>query len=582
MVDAVVSDQPAHDNHLLTALAIDGKTVVPWRLKESLKTFLAELASQERDQATTENDEGPAGSLSHQRVQAKARTLLLKKNYQRLAHSKLLRPFWYQQLSVQWASDDPKWPDYQILLEALGSNLVDLHAMDEQIPQIKKVLAALLSFKKIFPQSSRQTLIYYAQVYGEAEGLEPNALEALISISMRRSNDRLTHWVNRNAYLYAALTVFGFVTAVLSLGHMVTLPQTVSDLFSEVWNSSDSVEGFVEVEQLQQQNKPGLALLGFLGTTQMVLSTLLVGTYQILTAAGEAVLPFTPLICDSLLGFGFALSYVGCWALDYVKMGQMQARIDGLESKIKTNDCPQGVSLEDLQRDLVIAQAQYLDSKRSCEAYGYCAVAMMAVAVVTVVALSGVTFGALPAAMVVAAAIAVASASFRTWWVHRTSNQQLAAEALKPLPCETNSHAMASQHTPTASLHQRWQAIKRQLNDNAGRFLGVDFHQPVKLSFFHQALSLKDYIDRLQYTKPAKLNALLPCLEQANKEAFTKALQQKSHAWDSRDTEGYRIWAKLTAASSPNPVAGNEACSTTNPLQLKSDAAPHQFPGCGL
>lgn len=201
----------------------------------------------------------------------------------------------------------------------------------------------------------------------------------------------------------------------------------------------------------------------------------------------------------------------------YVKRAQLKEEIADLTKQKNTKiEAKQAIDKEiDAQVEKKFNQgAKEKDHARAAKGFGAVTIAMGAVATVSFLALSGMTMGALPAAMVVLSVTALAANYFRHKWASKISHASNLAES-KGLKL----------------IEQRKELKNHQC--------GIDLDKPIelkssllgkvstKLAGRKSTMTFRAYIDDLILNDPKKAKKVMDAYQTNNKPAFIDALRQK-------------------------------------------------------
>lgn len=234
------------------------------------------------------------------------------------------------------------------------------------------------------------------------------------------------------------LTLYiGFNTATLLLLGISLMPEhSLSSIGTNVmaqplwwiegdalWNYGDSALGIVGNISKWKKGEKVAAGANFFNNAQLGICTLFgnLAGYGVIEGGASAAV--------GLLGFTFGVSMLIPAMIECFQAKKCQKRMDAIEMKLSA--LRKKLSQENPVREekIILKEIKTLEEykmeqkvernmhRRSAEAWGYCAVGMTAIAILSFVALSGVSFGAVPAVMVSVIGFTLIAGYARKWWV---------------------------------------------------------------------------------------------------------------------------------------------------------------------
>jgi len=356
------------------------------------------------------------------------------------------------------------------------------------------VLVDLAGLLETLPETSTATLINWADVLF-AENDEK--LNQILSEHIRLLNGLANKAAKTMSYAYVGLNFLGFVLSVASMqnwdmGFLAT--NIATNITGSSLNYVDSVGGTVTAIRQITQGQIELGLANLASSLQLAGCTVAanIANYTTLINASAATV-------SSLMGFSYAACMVVNCGIELCEVAKCDRRIKKMEEKrdeIHNNPAEQDKQAP-LQKSILIEKAQRANHIRNAKAWAVCAIAMTAVAVISYAALSGLTFGALPAATVAIAGVALLSSIVRKWWVGHKDHVKNLKETL--------------QHKEEPMLLDRLNQVGNKLGDVYTKKVTV-----ITSGFFKTTLSFRTYLEDLLVENPKKLNTILLLLEDKN------------------------------------------------------------------
>lgn len=408
--------------------------------------------------------------------------------------------------------------DYAAVLSYFGIKFTDLqNKLDaKQLALVESMLREWSLILKAFPENhelSQYAFINWTNVLANIDDAKrKEAYRLLFSNGTRLLEVTASRAESVMAWVYLGLNVFGLVTTLLLTQHVdlggldFITDSTTGMVANSSWNYIDSLGGFVLGIRQIRRGEYAMGTLNFIAGAQMTACTLaaVIATYA-------PHVEITAAAVSGLMGFSFAVGMAISYAIELLEIEKSKARIKALEMHLATLplSSPERAIVK---KSLLIEKAICADHKRSAKALLVGTIAMMALAIITYVALSGVSFGALPAATIVLASIALITAIIRKWWVMHVDHVSNAKESL------------ATETDKPQSLFDRLHAAI----DNQA--LGLDFTSEIDISgkffFDHHKISLKAYLEELAIQNPKKLAEIVEALEQSDSIKFATVIKE--------------------------------------------------------
>lgn len=181
-----------------------------------------------------------------------------------------------------------------------------------------------------------------------------------------------------------------------------------------------------------------------------------------------------------------------------------------------------------LQKMAVLEKAKGADHKRNTKLYG----GLVVLGVATAVVLNVMSFGA---PLILAMTALIINAVIAVVKIHNVLRPQHLARGLKSLQSTDQSPA----------LFERLQTVLKQAP------LQLDFQKAITIpyaGFFKKTLSLHTYLENLLHANPPKLTAIVMALEQSDRQALEKALNQHQQVGQRGDAVGMKLYRRLQSS----------------------------------
>jgi hypothetical protein len=347
-------------------------------------------------------------------------------------------------------------------LKRFGIRPQELNNLDENSrKKLKKILLDLQQLMDLLPGTvSDYMLINWAEVFFHEQELDINHV---LSASNRFLNSATQKTNNTITWIYLGLNFIGLVLSIAAIQNLdvgFLAEDTTTTATASSWNYIDTVGSVVTAVRQIYQGEIGLGLANLLSSLQLAGCTITANIAKYTTLLNASTVTI-----GGLMGFSFAASMLISCCIELYEVHQSTQRINVLETQLEKATEPSKKCV--IQKAILIEKAHRENHLRSAKSWAACAIAMTAVAVITYITLSGLTFGALPAATLLIVAIAFTTGLIRKWWVTRTDHVENVKIALKKTPAN--------------------QSLMEESNTVASQ---SDCHQEIALSpsgFFHSA-----------------------------------------------------------------------------------------------
>lgn len=394
------------------------------------------------------------------------------------------------------------------------------------------------------------------------------------------------------SWIYIGLSLISLIEFFMVLaGADPFITPAITFLMGVIWNFNDSAATIPSSWQFLSQGELRLAFVNMLGAAQMTGCTIVAMLAQYTSLSSLAVI--TSSAIGGLTGFSFAVGMLACYRVEQIKIHKcdqhiedIQRQLTAIERALKNSSMSasgkvhglkvNGLDATDdherllrrqnvLRKTLVIEKARRENSVRSARAYLACTVVMVAVAVTALVAVSGLSCGGVPLAVLVVLGGVLLTGLLREYWARRVNHVANAKLALTPStpPAAAVRVSATSIGSPlfnqtgnidnsllalpaSVSLVDRLQAC---VDKKAG---GWDFTRVVSVKPWAivyanpVAISFESYLKDLAFKNPTKLSNIVNALElpdvQQRAGAFRVALTENKHvSWCSSETLGAKI-----------------------------------------
>lgn len=401
----------------------------------------------------------------------------------------------------------------QAVLTKLGVTVEQLNELSEsEKKQIKKILESnvlddLAYLLECMEDMSSYALINWAEVFFIERDVKLSLIVSSTHIFLNQKAE-LAEKILSGIYLLLASANLGFSIASLA---QVDLGNTLNSMFGTGWNYADGI-GSVGIARQLYQDEIFLGVVNLVGNLQSVVCTIIANIAQF-----SNLIHLSNASVTGLLGFSSAAGMWVSLGMELYEIHQCDQRISKLEEKLKLVPADSDKKREIIQKALFIEQAQRENHIRNAKSWAACAIAMTAVAVISYVALSGMTFGALPAVTVLIAAMAFASAMMRHWWVGRVNHVENVKTCLQvPRPSEPIASSLFSR-------------LNKAIQDNL-LLKGSKFSDSVTIpntSFFgkNAQITFAQYLKKLVIHQPERLRTILTSLETGDMEGLFVAVE---------------------------------------------------------
>ncbi len=388
-------------------------------------------------------------------------------------------------------------------------------AQDQQA-KFNKILSDLTYLSNLFVEEggiSQYVFTSWADMLSSEHSIDVSMLLSnthhLLNSATRKANNGMD-------IIYIGFNCLALLLSIAAMGHW-DLGDLSSDKTSSIsgtsWNGLDTLGGAVLGLQQFAQGERTMGMINFTGSVQLAASTIIANLAK-----------YTPLIhlshaaIGGLMGFSFAACMAVSGCVEVVAAHQCSTRIKVLEKKLTglrksldqvQNDDVEEVKVKDkclsLQKIILFEKAKRENHKRSALAWGACAIGMTAVATISYITLSGLTFGVLPAVTVAVAAVATLSGVARTAWVKHKDHVENLKTSLK-----------------NDQLNALNVSLKRCKDK---KFLSPD--ETVTIGLFNKKTTLRTYLEEMMIHNPTKFQTLLRILQDASltKENFCLAFK---------------------------------------------------------
>lgn len=432
----------------------------------------------------------------------------------------------------------------------LSANVVKKISSQAEQEKLKRILAEIkiifdsLKNKK---QLSPLALMNWMDVFAELDKEDGNPQANLLTKAGSRLSWLAKAGDTEMTVAYLVLNLFGLVITCFgvagSVGCLTEPTSAASSGIASGWNGGDTLSGFLVGLHQINQGEYGLGFANIFSSAQLITFTTL---HDI--ASFHSIPNMSASIACSLMGFSFAFGMFMSCGMELYEIKKCDERIRDLQTELAIVEKDLKLNLHDdnlikkrdtLQKTIYIEQAQRENHKRSAKSWALCALAMTAVAVFTYITLSGLSFGALPAATLVAAAAAFVSSLVRAWWVSRKNHVD---------------------HVKAALSTKSGDSMRKRINDAvAQRPFGLDFDRliPIKTKgIFKEQISLKSYLEKLIVEDSNKLEKILDAIKSGNRNNFIAALKSHQNSFligGFGNSTGFQIYTLLNSHSSSKP-----------------------------
>ena len=432
---------------------------------------------------------------------------------------------------------------YQDLLIRFGLDANLLNKLEDA--KKAKLLALFADLKYLVEVIGEKESIYalmnWADVFFAEQGFN---VEEFFTAAHRRANDAAKKADSTMTMVYLGLNALGFILSVLALpsvnvdaGAIAVDPAATS--IGSGWNYIDTCGGIVLGIKQIQQGEVGMGMVNLAGSLQLAGCTIAADLGKWCHGVHMASATMS-----GLTGFSFAACMFISGALEFYEVYKADERIKVLEAEMNTERGLQKQS--QLQKAIYIESAQRENHLRSAKSWMACGVAMTLIAVAGYVALSGLTFGALPIATAVFAGAAFITGLIRKWWVGRVDHVANVKDAFLKKKSGDGEKSLAER------LQKCLDADSGMVN---GRLTvpGLSIFGDVEIKF-------QDYLKNMLVKNPKKLEAMLDLYEKAESEARYTGLTNMLNALKQHrnykifggfgKTTGEKIYAALMAPPS--------------------------------
>jgi hypothetical protein len=390
--------------------------------------------------------------------------------------------------------------------------------------RLRQTLSDLQSLLDLLPSTSPYTLLNWAEILFNEQDVD---LNHVLTSANRLLNDATRKADNAMAMVYLTLNLLGFILSIAAMQNFdagFLAEDTGSTVTASGWNYIDTTGGLITAAKQLHQGEYVLGFSNLASSLQLAACTISanLAKYTTLINASAATV-------SALMGFSFAACMLVSCCNELYEVHKANNRIDVLETNLRTETDEHKIKL--LQKTIYIEKAHRENHVRSAKSWAACTIAMTAVAVIAYAALSGLTFGALPAATVIIAAAALLTGAIRKWWVSNDNHVDHVKTAFK-------SH------------------LPESINEIVARNpLGLKLDLVVTLNenslFGTKKLSFKNYLDDLLIKDPNKLEKIVKAIKENNLVELQKVLQtQRDTIRISGETRGTQLLNAVLKAQS--------------------------------
>ncbi len=482
-------------------------------------------------------------------------------------------------MSAQVSPEQISFENFKPILKLFGiDDIAKFNQLSkEQKLRLKQILQDLQDIMEAFKEEklSRYAIINWMEVLLELEN-EENFRELLFSLGLRFANGAANSMDKTMTWVYLGLNLAGLIISAIALQNpnlagSIANHQAYSGA-GHGWNYLDSLGGVVLGIRQIKQGEWGLGFANLFGSAQLTAFTIPATIAQY----APHLVKLTPVAIGAFMSFSFAACMAISGGIEYWEAHKCEQRITKLTTKLSEVEdelnSDAGVIAERksvleqkklaLQKAILIEKANYENHIRSAKAWAGCAGAMMLIAAISIIALSGLTFGALPAATVIISATAVVSGLIRAWWVKRKDHVKNVKDSIKSLDGEKNR--LEKLNTCLEQIKNKWQWEVNKEVEISGKKISFRSYledllvkDPQKFEFIltniNNGIARRDegiVVDALKRTfKPVYSGVVSPACH-INHLCRSKAILFKAH----NHSLGYNIYQALKTTVKTPPI----------------------------
>ncbi len=307
--------------------------------------------------------------------------------------------------------------------------------------------------------------------------------------------------------VYIGLTTLGFILNLLAYPtiNIDTAPISVDPAATGIgsfWNYTDAMGGIVAGIRQCYQGEPAMGVANIVGGLQLTGCTLTTNL-----AKWTSLIHLSNAAMGALMGFSFAACMFISAAIEFYEAYKANERMKLLENKRGSSITEEEKKL--LQKLIYTEKAQCEKHSRSGKSWMACGVAMTAVAVMSYIALSGATFGALPLATLLVSAAAMMTGIFRVWWVNRVDYVDNVKTTLK--------------HEQKENEKNLFNRLENFINENKN-IVALQIDVFTSGSFFTKKIVLEKHLRDMLVKDPAQLEKYFELIDQDKSDLQKKTL----------------------------------------------------------
>lgn len=283
-------------------------------------------------------------------------------------------------------------------LQAFEKKFTQLKLLKKEIDNNEYEEYKLL--KKQLKQLSDYAIINWSEVLLELETSQDD-INKIASLSNALSwNNYVNKADTASAWIYYGLNLFGLILTLLATQHHPLSgidDNKPASAISASWSYFDALNGALVGIRHIKQGEIGLGIAAFMGSMQLIATTIIFNVAKF----GNLVLPVG--VAFGLMGFSFAMGMGIGFSIEMIHAKNCRERINYFENKLAEtrNQVDNKQQSETFQKLILLEKAKEQNHLRAAKSLAGTAMIMITIALIAFIGLSGVTFGALPAATVI-------------------------------------------------------------------------------------------------------------------------------------------------------------------------------------
>lgn len=436
--------------------------------------------------------------------------------------------------------------DFVLLIEA--NKVWSKREKKAQLKRFNQHLREILSLVNLAKEAgefNRKQILSWSKLFAEQSALDDNLL-TLFDKSGQFIGCYKSYMSLALNYISLSLNLFsmnidnvGLTSSELGLGITNSAMNIIANLITGAKQCRDGEVALGSLHIISAIRELSFSLTSYIGNK--VVGTVSASTIPMLGSA------------SMLAGLAIGLS------IEYLQILRSNDRIKCISKRVET--CDIDGSCEKLNQLLILEYANLESHKQKAASLTMMAVSVVIVTIISFTVLSGVSFGAVPAAVIILMATTFLMKFLTSLWQNSVSaNQKLKKSKNLTITQNPLNHLSHDQLEKEANIVDVWNKIILGLlsdGDNKATFVfsnhfKVNLLEPINMDlgfFSNKKTTFKSYIDKLFVKYPEKAQAVITALSNKNYRAFQNALAMKQHQYakvTKKTTLGCMLLRQLT------------------------------------